>query len=257
MRTPLLHIENLGVSYGKGQESVLSDINLQVHKNEIVVLLGENGVGKSTLLKCIVGQLKPNLGAIKLYDKHLELWSKRDLAKQISWVDTQLSFSEYISVEEFIAFGRYPFTNWLGKLKQNDIQSISEAISDCGLSKLKSKSMARLSDGEKQKVFIARALAQKTSFLLLDEPTTHLDAKNTASVFSLLKKQRNEEGKTILFSSHKFENALHIADKIWLFDGKSIISTTPDEFKKDRKLQQLLLGNYVEYDEDKQVFRWN
>lgn len=254
---PSLHIENLSVTYPKQQHVVLDSINLKVYQGELVVLLGENGVGKSTLLKSIAGLLTASLGTIQLYDKPIERWNKRELAKQMSWVDTQLSFSDYISVEEFIAYGRYPFTNWLGKLQNKDVECISEAIADCGLTELKGKSMARLSDGEKQKVFIARALAQKTSILLLDEPTTHLDVKNTAGIFSLLKKQSKREGKTIIFSSHKFENALHIADKIWLFNGNGIISTTPDEFRKSQKLQQLLLDNYVVFDEEKEVFRWS
>jgi len=245
------------VTYTKQQHAVLNNINLQVHEGEIVVLLGENGAGKSSLLKCIAGLITPSSGEIYLQDKSLKLWEKRLLARQMSWVDTQVSFSEYISVEEFIAYGRYPFTNWLGKLQKDDIQLISEAIEDCNLSELKSKSMARLSDGEKQKVFIARALAQKTKLLLLDEPTTHLDVKNTAAIFSLLKKQSKHEGKTIIFSSHKFENALHIADKIWLFDGMGIVSTTPNEFKKSTSLQRLLLDNYVEFDDEKEVFRWS
>lgn len=253
----VLHIENLILSYANKQEAVLTGINLEVNKGEIVVLLGENGSGKSTLLKSIAGQLKPKSGSIKFYNKAIELWTKKGLAENLGWVDTQLSFSEYISVEEFIAFGRYPFTNWLGKLRANDLKIISTVIKNCKLDHLRSQSMARLSDGEKQKVFIARALAQETSLLLLDEPTTHLDTKNTAGIFSLLKQQGKMNGKTLIFSSHKFEHALLIADKIWLFDGKGIISTTPEEFKRSNELQGILLDDLVVYDKEKGGFNYN
>ena len=107
--------------------------------------------------------------------------------------------------------------------------------------------MAHLSDGEKQKVFIARALAQETELLILDEPTTHLDVKNTLSIFSLLKEQRDQFQKTIILSSHKFENALQVADTIWLFENNGIISCTPSEFKADQSLQKKLIGDSAVY----------
>ncbi len=250
----LLHIKNLELAYPGQKTTVLSGLNLEVKKGEIIVLLGENGIGKSTLLKSIAGQLKPLLGTINLEDKPIESWSKKALAEKMGWVSTQLSFSEYISVEEFIAFGRYPFINWLGKLKEADLIIISKAIESCKLKHLSLKSMAHLSDGEKQKVFIARALAQETELLILDEPTTHLDVKNTVSIFALLKKQRDEFQKTIIFSSHKFENALQVANKIWLFDNKGIISCTPKEFKEDKSLQKKLIGDSAVYNKESDSF---
>ncbi len=242
MKDPILHIKELGHHFRNGGKVVFNDINLNVKRGEVVVVLGENGSGKSTLLKCFAGLIQPNHGEVKLNEKNILNWNKKERSKRIAFVSTKNNYSQMHSVQGFIAFGRYPFTNWLGKLREEDQSQIKDTIAECGLNEIKDKTMDALSDGERQKVIIARALAQNTDLLILDEPTTHLDIKNTLAIFQMLKKQAKDKNKALLFSSHQVDWAIDIADKIWIVDQAKVIESTKEEFKNSRKLREILFG---------------
>ena len=238
----MLSIQELSLRYSSEKNPVLERLSLDVMEGEIVVLLGENGAGKSTLLKAIAGINSPYQGDIQWNGRSLLNKSRRERASQIAFVPTHVHYNDLLKVEEFIGFGRYPFTNWLGRLTKEDHRIVQEVIEECDIEHLADKNMHDLSDGERQKVAIARALAQKTDLIILDEPTTHLDIKNTASVLRMLKDQSSNKGKTVLFASHQIERSIAIADKIWLVDGKSVIETAPEVFKKSVEMQKILYG---------------
>lgn len=237
-----IEIEKLSMAYSKKSEAVLSDVNLSFDAGKTYAFLGENGIGKSTLLKAIAGLLPIRTGAIKVDGKSIEDWTRTELSKQVAIVLTESINHNLLSVFDFVAYGRYPFTNWLGKLKVEDIQVIEESIALCNATELKQKSLANLSDGERQKVMIARAIAQQTSIIILDEPTTHLDIRNSKAIFKLLRKLSTEMNKTVLFSTHQLEPALKIADGLIIHSKSAVQLCSVDNYLQNKELQFILTG---------------
>jgi len=238
----IIHINQLSLSYPKSNKVVLENLNLSVKAGELVVLFGENGAGKSTLLKAISSDLTAMRGEILLNAKAIRDWNKKDLAAMMAIVFANNKYSSLLSVFEFISFGRFRFTNWLGQIKAQDREALNAILEYCNIQKLAAKKMNELSDGERQKVLLARALAQETPLMLLDEPTTHLDMRNTIAMFKLLKRECKEHQKTIILSSHRIEESLKIADKIWLFHDKGVLESNPSEFQKSKEMQSLIFG---------------
>lgn len=236
----LIDIKALELGY---KESILTEINLSVALNEIIVVVGENGAGKSTLIKTIAGIIPARKGEINIQGKAQNEWSIEALAKFQSYVSSQSLPDLMMTVEEFVAFGRYPYMNWLAKPSPKDIEAINSSIQNCGVGHLSHKTIGALSDGEKQKVMLARAFAQETQVLLLDEPTTHLDIRNTNAMFRLIEKSKKELNKSVVFSSHQVEKALKIADKIWLVDKGKVVALTIDEFEKDKQWKTIVFGD--------------
>lgn len=240
MSTTILHIDTISVAYSK-RFKILSEVSLSLASNEVIALIGENGSGKSTLLKSICGLIKISQGKIKLFGKDFKEWERASLAEKIAYVSSSEIVRSIITVERFIGFGRYPHTSWLVNKTKEDLDHIEEALFMCKIEYLKQKTMAQLSDGERQKVYLARAIAQNSELIILDEPTTHLDVKSSNSMFELIKSQK-ESGRAVLFSSHQIEKALSIADKVWVVDCGNVIETTPDIFYKDEHLKKLIFG---------------
>lgn len=238
----IIEIEELKISYSKKRIAVMERVNLQFDSAKVYALLGENGIGKSTLLKAIAGILPFQNGSIKIEGKSLEQWSRSELAKTVAVVLTDSINHSMLSVFDFVAYGRYPFTNWLGKLRNEDIQVIEESIAQCNAEELKYKRLSNLSDGERQKVMIARALAQQTPIIILDEPTTHLDIRNTRAIFKLLKNLAVEQNKTILFSTHQLDSAISIADALVIHTKDQVLMSTPEEYNQNKDLQFILTG---------------
>src|SRR5690554_2890427 len=257
MKDSLLQIDELKLGYKGVPSSYFNANGLSIESGEIVVVLGANGAGKSTLIKSIANLLSPLSGEIRFEGKAIGSWEAKELSQKMALVLTDKTFSGMLSVEAFVAFGRYPFTNWLGVLKSEDRRAIEESIDRCGIGHLRGKNIDALSDGERQKVFLARALAQQSSFLILDEPTTHLDAKNTINQLRLLKMLSSVEGKTILFSSHQFDLALQIADKVWLIDSEKVHQIKPKDFYEDCVYQEMLLGKDYRYNAEQKRFSLN
>ncbi|MEQ8909675.1 MAG: ABC transporter ATP-binding protein [Vicingaceae bacterium] len=255
MKKPTLHTKDLSLSYPSSTEKVIESANLEVNSGEIVLLLGENGSGKSTLLRGLSGLIEIDAGDVFLKEKTLSNWSKSELAREMALVLTNKQYQALLQVEEFVAFGRYPFTNWLGKLGKEDKEAVEESLVSCGLASLRHNALSDLSDGERQKVFLARALAQQAKLLILDEPTTHLDVKNTTAQLRLIKRLVEEESKTVVFSSHQFDLALQIADKVWLIEGNKVHQIKTERFYEDCIYQEILLGDSYRYDKQSKRFR--
>lgn len=224
------------VEVGYQRQAILSEINFELVAGELVALLGRNGTGKTTLLKTISGHLPPISGNCWVNKQNIHRISNRELARQISIVNTERFRMPHFKVMDLLELGRFPHTNFIGKLATKDLQIINNTIQEIDIEHLIHKNLNQLSDGELQKVLIARAIVQDTPFIFLDEPTTHLDLINRYQIFQLLKNLARKHHKTILLSTHEVEIALQLADKILLISPK----TSP---KSQKKAKQLIVAS--------------
>ncbi|MDN5201526.1 ABC transporter ATP-binding protein [Fulvivirgaceae bacterium BMA10] len=213
-----LYTQDLQIGYqsGKRHRTVLDRINLSMERGELVCLLGENGVGKSTLLKTISKIIKPLSGDVFINGKSISKLSNIEIAQNISLVLTERINTGMMTVYDLVSLGRYPYTNWSGKLSKEDWKKVDWAIDQANIAALSNLNAMELSDGQLQKVMIARALAQDGEIMILDEPTAFLDINNRLEIINLLKSLAKETNKAILISTHELDLALFSADKLWL-----------------------------------------
>jgi iron complex transport system ATP-binding protein len=233
---------DLSISYHKKESWVIKNCNLNFDSGKVYSFIGENGIGKSTLLRSIAGMQSFQKGEIIIDGTNINNISASENSKFIAVVLTDSIKHGMLSVFDFVAYGRYPFTNWLGKLKQSDIDIIDESINYCKASHLKGKMLSDLSDGERQKIMISRAIAQQTPVIILDEPTTHLDIRNSKAIFSLLKMLAKEFNKTILFSTHQLEYALKVADELIIHTKKDVEQYLIKDYLNNQELRKLIEG---------------
>ncbi|KJJ88110.1 ABC transporter ATP-binding protein [Prevotella intermedia ZT] len=230
-------LEQLSVGY-KGFSPVVTDINVEIKSGELTCLIGSNGIGKSTLLKTLTGFL-PKLGGRLLLDgRDIDLLSQHERAKYISIVLTYKTDVQNLSVAEMVGMGRMPYTGFWGKLNADDREIVAEAINMVGINHLKDRMVQTLSDGERQKVMIAKALAQQTPIILLDEPTSFLDFPSKVEMLQLLHRLAKETDKVVFLSTHDLELALRIADLLVELD-KSGLHVVPAE-KVQNQISKLL-----------------
>lgn len=222
-------LKTSSLSIGYDNKTVVSDINVTLNEGDIIALVGPNGAGKSTLFKTFSTHIKPVGGKIELFGKDLMSYSPKERAKLLGIVLTERPDDMFLKVFDVVAAGRYPYTGMFGKLNQNDEKEIKASLELVGVKHLIDRVFNTLSDGEKQKVMIAKAIAQNTPIIMLDEPTAFLDYPSKIELFSLLKKLANEQKKTILFSSHDLELLLRYTDNLWIIaknkpfvSGKSV-----------------------------------
>ena len=221
-------LSHLSVGYKIGH-AVVSDINLTLQSGKLASLIGANGVGKSTLLKTLTGFLPKLEGSLLLDGKDISEFSQRALARQISIVLTQKPEVQNLTVEEIVGLGRSPYTGFFGKLHANDQQIVDESITAVGIEKLKNRMIQTLSDGERQKVMIAKALAQQTPIIFLDEPTAFLDFSSKVETFQLLQRMAHEMGKLVLLSTHDLELAVRFSDTLLQVNGDGLRTVSNEE----------------------------
>ncbi len=214
----MLEIKDLHIGYEK--KEVAGPINERLKPGELVCLLGPNGTGKSTLVKTISGLLNPLRGSIEFNLQSIFRLPSAEKSKILSVVLTDPIVVGNLTVHEIVEFGRYPYKNWWGKSTAEDDEVVRRAIADTGILHLSERNIGELSDGEKQKVMISRALAQDTDFIILDEPTSHLDLPSKIEIMSLLKQLVQKWNKSILLSTHDLSLAIQTADRFWLIDKK-------------------------------------
>ncbi|MEQ9403016.1 MAG: ABC transporter ATP-binding protein [Cyclobacteriaceae bacterium] len=235
------HLTTHNLSIGYSPEKVLiSEIDLDLIPGKLVGLVGQNGVGKSTLIRTLCG-LHPKLsGSIELDDQQIEAYTPKEMAKKISVVLTGRPEALNLSVIELIALGRFPYSGWLGTLRSEDKQMVEESMTQMEINYLATKKLFELSDGQLQKVMIARALAQDTDYIILDEPTSHLDLKNKIEVLELLKRIAGS-GKGILISTHEIQLASGVCHEYWCVDfGKEMLTGAPADLIKNGDLHRYL-----------------
>lgn len=242
----IIEISNLSIGYN--DKTLLKDINISITKNKMIALIGRNGTGKSTLLRTMAG-LQPSLsGKFEINSKNFFELPTQEKAKLISWVATKNASIGDITVNDFISFGRYPYTNWLGIESSRDNEIINNTITLCGLEAFNNRNYLTLSDGEKQTVNIARAIAQDTPLIILDEPTAHLDLINKVEILKLLKSLVKNHDKSIIFSTHQIEYAMQICDEIWVIQENGIHSYTPSEIIDHGVIENVFNSNHLFFD---------
>lgn len=253
----LLTTSSLQIGYKekRGVISIAEAIDFEIKAGELVALIGINGSGKSTLLKTLSGQIPALEGSIKIDHQSLTDLQAKNLGAYLSLVLTNEHVSKQMTVTELVALGRHPYTNWLGHLSEKDVEKVQQALSQVDLIPKKDKLCDSLSDGQFQKVLIARALAQDTPLILMDEPTTHLDMFHKAYVLQLLKSIVKNSQKSILFASHEINLALQLCDKIILIDNHKVLSGSPSELIKKGAFNTLFPADFIVFDEISQSFR--
>lgn len=218
-RDSVIEARDLSIGYrlGKrGRKVLYTELSFQLRPGELTCLLGPNGAGKSTLLRTISGTQCPLGGSIRLEEKELFSYTEREISRKIGLVLTDKTMAGGLTVFDLVSLGRHPHTGFFGRLKEKDYAAVRDSLDAVGIGGKTEHYVAELSDGERQKVMIARALAQECPVLLLDEPTAFLDVVSRIEIMSLLHKLAAEQGKTILLSTHDLEQALLLSDRLWL-----------------------------------------
>jgi iron complex transport system ATP-binding protein len=254
-----IQTEALSVGYQQRSSvhTVRQDINVVARQGELIALLGPNGCGKSTLLRTLSGLQHPVSGAVKVYapgvnaDACTEVrqLSPLERAKSMALVLTDTVRLGYLTVEQLVEMGRHPYTTFSGNLHRSDRDRVSAALEAVHLETYRQRLVAELSDGERQRVLIAKALAQDTPLILLDEPTSFLDLPNRIEIMLLLRALASKEGKCIVLSTHEIDLALKVADRLWLMDGgNGLREGTPDALLKDGSLASVFHGDAFGFD---------
>jgi iron complex transport system ATP-binding protein len=255
----ILNIELLCIGYNAGtrkEKVLLPPLTLTVRRGEMVALLGPNGIGKSTLLRTIA-RLHPRIsGVIKLSNRKLENYMNTELARKISFVFTGSVNVYNMSVFEIVSLGRFPHTNWLGRLTKADRSIVEKSISAVGLAEHSGSNIGELSDGERQRAMIARALAQDTELILLDEPTAFLDLPNRYELVSLLRRLSVESNKSVIFSSHDIHIAIRETDKVWMVTNQGIIQGSPEDLALEGTFDNLFPDSDLSFVKDEGVFTY-
>lgn len=252
-----LKVSDLSIGYKtKKHTTVVSKgIDFALQQGELAAIVGVNGIGKSTLLRT-VGKVQMALGGeILLDNKNLEAYKEQQLASKVSVVLTEKIASNNLTVQELIALGRQPYTNWIGNITESDTKKISEAISLVQLTELQHKKCYELSDGQLQKVMIARALAQDTSVILMDEPTSHLDLYHKATILKLLREIAHQTKKTILFTTHEVEVALQLCDKMLILEKEQSSFGSPAELIEENSFDALFPKDTIAFDKANATFK--
>ena len=219
-----------------GFREVAADINAELYGGRLTSLIGSNGIGKSTLLRTLSAFQPPLAGDVLVQGKSLRRYTNKELSRLIGVVLTERPALQNMSVRELVGLGRSPYTGFWGKLTAADEDIVTEAINDVGIENLQHRMIQTLSDGERQKVMIAKALAQQTPVIFLDEPTAFLDYPSKVEVMQLLHRLTRQSGKTIFLSTHDIELALQLSDILWLMSKTDTAPST------DASLSQLTIG---------------
>lgn len=235
---------SLGYVHRKVNKEILSDLDFALFSGELTCLLGPNGVGKSTLIRAILGQIQPWKGHLQLDQQSITGFSPEELAKRIAVVLTDPIFPGNMTVGQLVALGRTPHTGWSGKLNPIDREVVEKALSDTKITYLRDERLSEISDGQRQKAMIARALAQDGQVMILDEPTAHLDLVNRFEIMNLLRDIAHSQQKAILVVTHDLDIAIETADRFWLLNcGTPLISGKPEDLILSGQINQLLPGD--------------
>ena len=216
-------IELRNISLGFGSRRLITEASTRFECGKITALLGRNGTGKSTLLRTIASLAKPLEGEVLVGGESLATLSAQQLSRRLSFVNTERVDVEALSVYDIVSLGRSPYTDWMGRLSDKDDAMVRRCVAIAGVNHLLHRCVDTLSDGECQRVMIARALAQDTPVILLDEPTSFLDLPNRYELCRLLAELAHNENKCIIFSTHELDIALSLADSIALVDTPQLV----------------------------------
>lgn len=246
---------SIGYPQGKSSRVVMKDINAELHKGRLTCLIGANGTGKSTLLRTI-SAFQPKLGGdIIIRGRKLESFSREELARLIGVVLTERPSVQHLTARQMVAMGRSPYTGFFGRLSDEDNAVVTESMRMVGIEHLAERMVHSLSDGERQKMMTAKALAQQTDVIFLDEPTAFLDYGSKVDTLQMLHQLCNVEGKTILLSTHDLELALQVANELWVMTDDKVTTGTPDELSADGTLSRFIDRPGLHYDPTARTIR--
>jgi len=248
----ILSLDSIRIGYaeGRNQRVLLTPITATVRKGEMIAVIGKNGIGKSTLLRTLAG-LQPSLGGDIAYNgKSRREYSRTDLARTIGYISTEIVKVSNMRVYDLVALGRFPYTNWFGKIDTHNHDIITDSIEKTGMSSLSWRFISELSDGERQKAMIARILAQDTGILVMDEPTAFLDIGSKFEILHLMHLLSQKNGKTIIFSTHDLNVAMSQADKIWLIVDNSMVEGAPEDLMLQGAFDHLFDSSAYHYNSE-------
>lgn len=247
----ILSATNLTVGYSKGNNitPVISGMNISLEKGTLVALIGANGAGKSTLLRTIVGSQSAFGGDVILNGKPIADISRRELSLLLAIVNTERTYTGGLTVRELVSLGRQPHTGFLGILGRNDKRIVESAMKDAGILHKADCFTAELSDGERQKAMIAKALAQQTPIIILDEPTAFLDVASRMETMMLLHRLAHEQNKAILLSSHDLSQSIMLADELWvLAHDKTMMSGNTEDLVLSGAMDKVFSSSLIDFD---------
>ncbi len=240
----------LAVGYRNGKTAVtlLQGLNLSLEKGKLVALLGQNGAGKSTLLRALTCDERPLSGTIEINGRNLADMSQKDRSRLIGLVSTERIQAGALTVTELVGLGRQPHMGFLGRLDEEDHEIVRQAMDDAGIIGKANEYMASLSDGERQKAMIARALAQQTPIIILDEPTAFLDVASRIETMRLLQTLAHDRGKAVLLSSHDISQSLMLADELWLITtDRQVITGSTQQLVADGAMNRLFENRDIHF----------
>ncbi len=249
LKDSILNINLLEIGYTavRKRNSLLFPVSAVAKKGEIIALIGRNGAGKSTLLRTIAG-LQPQLGGkISFRDRLLNCYSRKELARKVGYVSTEPVKIANMTAWDLVALGRFPYTNWIGRISDTDNRIIMESLAQTSMLGAKDKYLSEMSDGERQKIMIARVLAQDAELMILDEPSAFLDAGSRYEILNILHRLSSEKGRTIIYSTHDLQMALTQSDKIWLITGGKLKEGAPEDLMLDGSMNELFESRDVHF----------
>jgi iron complex transport system ATP-binding protein len=239
----------IGYSSGRNQKILLPPLGASAYESELIAIVGQNGIGKSTLLRTIAGLHNALGGTVKVHGLTMESYSRINFARNIGYISTEPIRVANMKVYDLVSLGRYPHTNWLGKLTSEDHEIIRDAIGKAGMQLFVNRYITELSDGERQRAMIARVLAQDTDLMIMDEPTAFLDIKSKYEIVHLLHDLSKNRGKTIIFSTHDLNIAVSEADKIWLILKDSFMEGAPEDLIINGAFNSLFKDSLVRFNQ--------
>lgn len=222
-------LETKDLDIGYGIKRIQSGLNLKASDGEMICLVGKNGTGKSTLLRTLAGLQKPLGGSVAVQGQNVARLTNAQRATLLSLVLTDSIAVENLTLHDLVAMGRFPYTNWAGRLSASDERIVATVLEQVDLTHKAQSFVGEVSDGERQRGIIAKALAQDTPLVLLDEPTAHLDLPNRIETMLLLRRLSANTRKTFILSTHELDLALQTADRLWLMDGDGIRTGIPED----------------------------
>ena len=235
-------------SIGYGERTLLCEVETTIEKGRLTALIGRNGTGKSTLLRAIAGLNRRYPGRILLAGHNAADMRAAAMARPLAFVTTERTRIANLKCKDVEAIGRAPNTNWIGKMQEDDKEIVMRSLASVGMEAYAERTMDKMSDGECQRIMIARALAQDTPIILLDEPTSFLDMPNRYELCTLLARLAHEENKCILFSTHELDIALSLADAIALIDPPQLSYMPTEEMRRSGCIERLFRNNCVTFD---------
>ncbi len=244
----MINLESFSIGYNG--RNLLENVDTEFPRGELTALIGRNGSGKSTLLQAIAGLNRNYSGRIIIDGKETSMMQPMEMARTLAFVTTERTRIPNLRCEEVVALGRTPYTDWIGHMTAKDKDIVRKSLDAVGMTDYARRTMDKMSDGECQRIMVARALAQTTPVIILDEPTSYLDMPNRYGLCLLLSRLAREECKCILFSTHELDIAMSIADRVALIDSPSMVCRHANDIESGYILECIFRDSPVSYDRE-------